>query len=187
MIMRRVVEAVNELTHRIRTDISAVETGTIRSYSEKHESTRHIAQTLGDKGKLTSIDICPKSIELSKKICESLDNITWIQSDATEYLLKTQEKYDFVLLDSKNCAQTIWNEFKAVLPKLNPGAIVIIDDAGILPDGSGKDPRVPAQKGHMIWDKLHEKMKVKVLSAPHGQQLRLDLDAQTINKIKDLQ
>lgn len=181
-IMQRVVEAIKELNKRCL-NIRAIETGTIRSYHEKHESTKYIAKTLGNNGSLISVDINPKSIEISRKICAGLNNITWVESDSISYLKKVDVKFDFVLLDSKNDDITIWNEFCAVFPKINVDGILIVDDAGIRLDGKGID-KSAARKGHLVWSKLKDKVMIKVLDTPHGSQLRVDFSSDNIKKIR---
>ena len=171
--MQNVVAAIKELL--ISGPIRALETGTIRSFHEKHESTRHISKTLGRRGTLISVDINKKSINISKKICKNAENVIWIQKDSVEYLSKhVSGEFDFVLLDSINDAKHIWKEFKLICPRVKPGGVIIVDDAGIRksggPDGS------PARKGHQVWTKVTEAGgNVSVLSSPHGTQLRIDM------------
>ena len=103
--------------------INALETGTIRSYIEKHESTRIIGEELekiNTTSKLISVDIEPKSIVISKDICKKLNNIEWIQGDSIEVLSnlnksKDKKQFEFILLDSVNDGTHIYNEFKIAM------------------------------------------------------------------------
>jgi len=95
--------------------INALETGTIRSYNERHESTRWLGENIKN-GKIISVDIEPKSIEISKDICKHLNNIVWIQGDSLDVLKKQPENhFDFILLDSVNDKEHIFEEFKLAL------------------------------------------------------------------------
>ena len=177
IVMGNVVAALKELLEQFEW-IDAIETGTIRSYNEKHESTRHISNTIGDKGKLISVDISSKSIKISKDICKNADNVTWVQSDSIEYLKYIDHQFHFVLLDSINDGSFIWKEFVLLAPRIVDGGVLIIDDAGIGMDGSMKDRIAPlAVKGHKVWKKLNSMgAKVKILDSPHGTQLRVNFD-----------
>jgi tetratricopeptide (TPR) repeat protein/glycosyltransferase involved in cell wall biosynthesis len=131
--------------------ICLVETGTIRSYHEKHESTRHISQALGSRGKLLSIDINPESIRISRDICSDAENVEWILSDSVSFLsTRCPEPLHFVLLDSVNEPETIFTEFSLVAPKMALNGILMVDDAGIRIDGKGVD-HTEAKKGHLVW------------------------------------
>ncbi len=156
--MRHIVEAVEELLYQNLPGppLVVLETGTIRSYDEKHESTLHLSRALGRGGKLTSVDISPESIRISRDICKNADNVEWVLSDSLSYLTKNcPEKMHFVLLDSVNDPETIFSEFSLVAPHMAPNGVVIVDDAGIRKDGTGYD-RSPAKKGHRIWQFLTE-------------------------------
>ena len=186
LIMQNVVNAIEELKTQTKDQLRAIETGTIRSYNEKHESTKHISNTLGNRGTLISIDISPKALAISKSICARCKNITWVQSDSIKYLNQVQGDFDFVFLDSKNNAQTIWEEFCAIIPKIKPDGILIIDDAGIKSNGEKIDNSVPAKKAHLVWSKLKDIIPIKILKSAHGTQLRIDLSEKTLNKIKNM-
>ena len=111
--------------------VNCLETGTIRSYDEKHESTRHISEIIGNRGKLKSIDVEEKSINISKDICKNADNVEWILSDSIKYLKNDNDKYHFVLLDSVNNPDHILEEFKLVANRIEIGGCIMVDDAGI--------------------------------------------------------
>jgi len=172
LIMQRVVDSLNELLKKFKY-IKAVETGTIRSFDEKHESTKHIAKTLGDRGDLISIDSSPKAIEVSKKICRKLNNIQWVCSKSTDHLKALKEKFHFALLDSANDPDVIWDEFLLVRPMMVEGGIIMIDDAGISPSG-GRD-KSNAKKGYKVWDKVENVLPISVVKAPHGTQLKIQV------------
>ncbi|MFC1809214.1 O-methyltransferase [Candidatus Omnitrophota bacterium] len=172
--MKHVVQAIQEVCTDRQNSILAIETGTIRSFNEKHESTRHIAETLGERGELISIDINEESIAISKKICINLSNITWIVSDSLTYFKHlTNEIFDFVLLDSMNDQDFIFNEFCLVLPHMRVGGIIMIDDAGITVDGKQYDD-TPAQKGRKVWAFLNKhNIPYAVLPIPHRKETQL--------------
>ena len=156
--MRHVVDAIEELFSRNLPGprIVALETGTIRSYDEKHESTRHISQILGKGGDLISIDISPESIRISRDICKNAENVEWVLSDSLSYLQKhCPDPLHFVLLDSVNDPETIFSEFALIAPNMALNGIVMVDDAGIRSDG-GEVDNTPARKGHLVWRFLKE-------------------------------
>jgi len=117
--------------------LNCLETGTIRTYTEKHESTRHISNLIGAKGSLKSIDIEQKSIDISKDICDNAVNVEWILSDSIEYLKNDDDEYHFVFLDSVNDPEHIFEEFKLVSKRIHVDGILMIDDAGV---GLDKQP-----------------------------------------------
>lgn len=183
IVMKNAVAAVEELLGKFD-KVSAIETGTIRSFDEKHESTKHISRALGDRGRLISVDNSPKSIQISQKICDNAENVTWVLSDSIEYLgnIGSDIVFHFVLLDSVNDGKHIWKEFKNVAPRIVEGGILIVDDAGI--KSGGIDKSVPAVKGHKVWTSLKKGgVPVSVLNSPHGTQLRIDFNRKNRNKI----
>ena len=111
--------------------LNCLETGTIRTYTERHESTRHISEVIGINGTLKSIDIDPKSIMISQTICNNAKNVEWVLSDSIEYLKIDKDIYHFVLLDSVNDPAHIFKEFKLVAKKMYLNGVVMVDDAGV--------------------------------------------------------
>lgn len=186
--MRQVVAVIADLQERFDEPLSCIETGTIRSYHEKHDSTLHIARQLGEKGHLVSVDLDPHSIAVSRDICFEQTNVTWVEAASTDYLSGlTDERFHFALLDSANDKDLIFEEFTLILPHMHTGGIILVDDAGIAADGSGKDPAVQAQKGHKVWDFLiQHDIPHQVLPTiqKHGTQLRIDLDAAVLQRLK---
>lgn len=167
-----------------------LETGTIRSYDEKHESTRHIGETLGEKGQLISVDIDQRSIEISKDICRHLSNINWVRSDSIEFL-KSYEglPFDIVFLDSVNDKDLIFQEFYHVLRYVKENSVIIIDDSGISNDGKYIDLSVAAQKAHRIWKFLFEHQihfEMKETKDFHGPQLIIRLNSKLLLKLRSL-
>ena len=174
--------------NRFPDNIQAIETGTIRSYYEKHESTRHISETLGDRGQLISVDISPESIEISKNICKHSDNVTWIQSDSILYLSHLRDKkFHFAFLDSVNDKEVIFEEFKLVIPMMLENGIIMVDDAGITADGDNIDSSSEAQKSHKVWEFLRfYGIDFSILTtAGHGTQLKIVLYQGNLEKIKE--
>lgn len=168
--------------------IVAIETGTIRTYSEQHESTRHLGETLGDRGRLTSVDASPEAIEVSRDICRGLDNVDWVESESTTYLSTLQgRRFHLAFLDSANDADVIFEEFELVVPRTVEGGIVMVDDAGITSTLKRIDRGQPSVKGHRVWRLLEAcGAEYEVLRTPrgHGTQLRIRLDAPNAAKIE---
>lgn len=179
LVMKHVIECIEKLKTQFDF-IYALETGTIRSFDEKHESTKHISNTLGQKGKLISVDLSEKAINISKQICKNAENVNWILQDSIDYLNKLdKEIYEFVLLDSVNKSEHIFKEFQLVFSHVNKNGIIVIDDAGIKIDGSAKDVEVKAEKGHLVWEFLkycNIDFEVKMTPKGHGTQLILELN-----------
>lgn len=143
---------------------NVVETGTIRSYHEKHESTRIIGEST--QGKVISIDNSPNSIRISKDICKNLNNITWILGDSIS-VLKTlpHNAYDLILLDSMNDKTHIFNEFLISLKLIKTNGIIMIDDFGVSKNGLVPDRTQPAaQKGVGVYQELFKKSLLKNLT-----------------------
>ena len=152
--MRRVREEVEGLKKKFNY-LNCLETGTIRTYTEKHESTRHISEVIGLDGHLKSLDIEPKHIAVSKDICKNRDNITWIECDSHDYLSKDTDKYHFVLLDSVNDPDFIMKEFRLIAKRVHDGGSIMVDDAGTDMGGNytpNPNERFQAKKGWAVWD-----------------------------------
>ncbi|UUC44522.1 spermidine synthase [Flavobacterium cerinum] len=64
-----------------------------------------VVKTLTDeiryKGKITGVELDPQTIELAKKYFEidQIPNFTIVLDDAFEFVLKTREKYDLIIID----------------------------------------------------------------------------------------
>ena len=144
--------------------INALETGTIRSYNERHESTRWLGENIKN-GKIISVDIEPKSIEISKDICKHLNNIVWIQGDSLGVLKKQPENhFDFILLDSVNDKEHIFEEFKLALKLIKTNGIIMIDDFGVGINRSIPDPSQPlAVKGVKVFNELKKHNLIRYL------------------------
>lgn len=171
--MHNLKEAIEELKVRFSENLNCIETGTIRSYIERHNSTLHISESLGNRGRLTSIDIRLECIQISKDICKACSNITWVQSDSLDYLLKLEDRIHFAFLDSVNDRNHIFEEFKLVIPLMIPGGIVIVDDAGVLLNGE-EQPGIQ-EKGRKVSECLLSMgHKDFVRNSPHGTQLWID-------------
>ena len=125
--------------------LNCLETGTIRTFTEKHESTRHISEIIGKRGRLKSLDITPAHIKISKEICKNAQNVEWILTDSVEYLKKDRDKYHFVLLDSANSAELIFEEFTNIVDRIHTGGVLMVDDAGI---GFNKERLFSSYSGH---------------------------------------
>jgi predicted O-methyltransferase YrrM len=185
--MVHVTYSMGEIMKRFPSHIEAIETGTIRTHSEHHESTRHIAEIMGERGTLTSVDSSPEAIQVSRDICRHLHNIEWVESDSTAYLSGIHgQRFHFAFLDSANDEDVIFEEFRLTTPLMVEDGIVMVDDAGITSMLKSIDRRRPAVKGHRVWRFLEScGAKYEVLRSPggHGTQLRICLDARNCAKI----
>ena len=167
-----------------RNYINALETGTIRSYNERHESTRWLGELIKN-GKVISIDHNPRSIAIAKDICKHLNNITWIEGESLD-VLKKQEKetFNFILLDSVNDKEYIFEEFKLALGLIKLGGIIMVDDFGVGREHKIPDPTFPgAEKGVKIFKVLKEK---NLLRHVHLHQSRKGVQALFISVKEDL-
>jgi predicted O-methyltransferase YrrM len=185
--MVHVILSVRELLERFPSHLEAIETGTIRTYSEQHESTRLIAETIGDRGTLTSVDSSHEAILVSREICRHLHNIEWVESESTVYLSHVEgRRYHFAFLDSANDEDVIFEEFRLVTPLIVEGGIVMVDDAGITSPLKAMDRRGSSVKGHRVWRLLEScGAEYEVLRTPrgHGTQLRIRLDSRNHARI----
>ena len=188
VVMQNIIAAIQELKRRVAEQICCIETGTIRSYDEKHESTRHIADTLGSRGHLISVDISPDSIRISKDICKGRTNIKWVLASSTDYIKSLQnERFHFAFLDSANDKDLIFSEFTLLIPHMAEDSIVIIDDAGMTLNGQRQDRLVLGEKGHRVGEFLATHgvpFEVLLTTAEHGTQLRIDLNDSNRKRIE---
>ena len=166
MVMVNVIESIGMVREEVDF-VTALETGTIRSYHEKHDSTLHICNAIKGCGHLYSLDIEQKSIDIANDICKDVDNVTWVLGDSLQtipYLCESLSKesgskdiFDFVLLDSVNVSSHILREFKLILPYMKNNSIIVVDDSGINLDGKSINMIEPrAMKGIGIWEHLVE-------------------------------
>jgi methyltransferase family protein len=185
--MVHVILSVQELLDRFPSQVEAIETGTIRTHSEHHESTRLIAETVGDRGTLTSVDSSREAIQVSREICRHLHNIEWVEAESTAYLSRVEgRRYHFAFLDSANDQDVIFEEFSLVTPLIVEDGIVMVDDAGITSTLKAVDRRRSSVKGHRVWQFLDScGAEYEVLRTPrgHGTQLRIRLGSQNRARI----
>lgn len=150
--------------------VNCLETGTIRSFHEKHESTRHISEVIGNNGHLLSIDIEAKHIKVAKEITGDPANVSWLQGDSLEVLENLKDNYQFILLDSVNDKDHIMKEFNFAWPLLTEGGCLIVDDCGV--DEQGNKINAPPQKGVKVYSFCQQnKLNFKVKRSGHGTQL----------------
>ncbi|MGD2094934.1 MAG: glycosyltransferase, partial [Phycisphaerales bacterium] len=190
LVMQHVIFAINEVKKQFRNEqITALETGTIRSFNENHLSTYYISGTLGNRGRLISVDISTISIKRSKNICYDTTNVEWVHSDSIQHLRKLKDlKFHFVFLDSVNDKDLIFKEFRLVVPMMIEGGILMVDDAGITKDGQAIDESVAAQKGHRVWQFLRAcGVHPLLLDTPggHGTQLKVVMSRENLAKINN--
>lgn len=105
---------------------SGVEVGAYNGYSAIHTG---IAFERNG-GKLTTIDIDPKAVELSRANIAKfgLDKtITVVEGDALKVLPELKGEYDYVFIDAVK-ADTL-KYFQAIKPRLKVGAIIVVHNA----------------------------------------------------------
>jgi len=189
-VMQHIIESIREIKARCeREPILAIETGTVRSYNENTLSTYLIAKELGGGGRLVSVDMSADAIRKSRNICYGATNIEFVQSDSIQYLRGLQgRKFHFALLDSANDKDVIFDEFRLLAPMMAENGILMVDDAGITPNGQALDASVPAQKGHRVWQFLKDcGAESSILSTPggHGTQLKVVFTKDNLAKITE--
>ena len=136
----------------VNSDSVCLETGTIRSYDEKHESTRVMGEVCKS---LVSIDTELSSITISKDICKNLSNIIWMMGDSLECMPLLQPRsYDFILLDSVNDPEHIYKEYLHALKLIKLGGTIMIDD--FIPS----QPQPDGKKGVKIFEMFKEQDKM---------------------------
>ncbi len=80
-------------------------------------------------GHLYTIDIDPKMVVAAREHIDKMDladSVTVIEGDALKVLPELEGKYDFLFIDALK--QDYFNYFKAIAPKLAPGAVIIADN-----------------------------------------------------------
>jgi len=180
-------EVIKELARlkEIFNFLNCLETGTIRSYYERHESTRHISEVIEGNGKLKSIDIEPESIKISKNICKNAENVEWILSPSVDYLKTDKDEYEFVLLDSVNDKDYIFEEFTHIAKRVKIGGSIMVDDAGV--DTEKKVDQTAAVKGIKVNKFLLENdIPYSVVRGGHGTQLLIPITEETKQKLGKL-
>lgn len=177
--MAYVIEALEELLARYREEkLRCLEIGTIRSYEEGHESTKHIGQTLGSQGTLWSVDNSKKSIAIARVICQGRTNIIWFHRDSIEFLKECVlkgEQFHFIFLDGVNDAYHTDQEFNLALQLIVAGGIIMVDDAGVGMDGHIPDKtHLSARKGIDIYHHLPGLgLDFRLLQTIQGAQLKI--------------
>jgi len=150
--------------------LHCLEIGTIRSFTEKHESTRHILEAIGGNGDLLSVDIEPKHISIAKQITKNPPNVFWVQSDSLSFLADHNKNYEFILLDGVNDMHYVFEEFKLCYPLLVSGGIIMVDDCGV--DQSGKWTSGPKKKGRLVHKYCQDnKINFEIVNSSNGFQL----------------
>lgn len=80
-------------------------------------------------GHLFTIDIDPKMVAAAREHIEKMDltdSVTVLEGDALKVMPELEGKYDFVFIDALK--KDYFNYFKAIAPKLQPGAVIIADN-----------------------------------------------------------
>ena len=115
-----------------------LEIGTFTGYSALC-----MAEGLPNDGRLTTLDLNPESSAIAKKYfarSEHGKKVTLIEGPALESLEQLDGPFDFVFIDADKPNYS--NYYKAVLPKVKSGGIVMIDN--VLWGGKVLNPTVEA-------------------------------------------
>jgi predicted O-methyltransferase YrrM len=56
------------------------------------------------------------------------DRIKFIQSPAVDYMLKTNDRFDFIFLDGDHAPDAVYREVSAALNILSPGGVILLHD-----------------------------------------------------------
>lgn len=115
-----------------------LEIGTFTGYS-----TLNLAMGLAENGVLHTIDSNPESVEIGKKYYIEAGVINKIKThigNAMKIIPTLDEKFDLVFIDADK--ENYLNYYKMVFEKLNPGGIILADNAfwdGKVLDGNTSD------------------------------------------------
>jgi caffeoyl-CoA O-methyltransferase len=99
-----------------------------------------MAEGLSDDGRITTLEIDPVAIEIAKKYfakSEHGDKISVVEGSALASIEKLKGPFDFVFIDADKPNYS--NYYKAVLPKVKSGGIIMIDN--VLWSGKVLDPQ----------------------------------------------
>jgi predicted O-methyltransferase YrrM len=80
-------------------------------------------------GQLTTVDIDPQMVAAARKNLADMqlqDTVSVVEGDALEVLPQLQGEYDFLFLDALK--QDYLKYFRAMEPKLAPGAVIVADN-----------------------------------------------------------
>lgn len=123
-------------------------------------STLWLADAVGKKGKVVTIEMDSQKIERAKKNFRDagVDNIEIRQGVALDVLRKTKGKFDFVLLDADK--ENIIKYFDIVLPLLRVGGIIAADNMLFPP------PYRPAMKKYARH--IQSNPRVQTVTVPIG-------------------
>ncbi len=99
-----------------------------------------MAEGLPDDGRITTLEIDPVAIEIAKKYFAKSEHghkISVVEGPALASIEKLKGPFDFVFIDADKPNYS--NYYKAVLPKLKSGGIIMIDN--VLWSGKVLDPK----------------------------------------------
>lgn len=118
----RVLQLLTLLTRPAR----ALEIGTLFGYSALH-----IARGLPPGGRLTSLEVDPRCVEVAERnlaLAGVGERVDVVCADALEYLARERlEPFDLIFVDGEKLAYPDY--LKACYPLLAPGGVLIADDA----------------------------------------------------------
>lgn len=146
----RLLRAAVEETLGAFPEPACIETGSLRNLNEGTDSTRVLAATLGERGRLYTFELEPAHLAVCREVCrEFADRIEYVEGDAKANLRRWRERgtlrqIHFAFLDSADDPEQIWEEFRAIEDLFVPGSVLVVDD--VVP---------PAVKGKRIKPYLH--------------------------------
>jgi caffeoyl-CoA O-methyltransferase len=88
-----------------------------------------MAEGLPDDGRLTTLEINPKAIEVAKRYFAKSEHgkkITVVEGSALDSMKNLAGPFDFVFIDADKTNYS--NYYEAVLPKVKSGGIILIDN-----------------------------------------------------------
>ncbi len=111
-----------------------LEVGTFTGYASLS-----MAEGLPSDGKVTTLDLNPRCLELARKYIERSDyakKIEIIEGPALESIAKLDGPFDLVFIDADKT--NYLNYYEALLPKLKTGGVILVDN--VLWSGKVLDP-----------------------------------------------
>ncbi|HEY9712792.1 MAG TPA: class I SAM-dependent methyltransferase [Chroococcales cyanobacterium] len=126
-----------------------------------------MAEGLGADGKVTTLEIEPKHIEMARRYFEKSEHgskITIMEGPALASLEKLSGPFDFVFIDADK--GNYKNYYEAVMPKLKQGGVILIDNVlwggRVLDPQDADDRAICAMNDHVAADKRVEHVLLTV-------------------------
>lgn len=181
------MDIIKTLVNDIDSDnINILETGLIIDYLP-HSSTNIFLNSTKNIN-IISIDIEEEHIKISNYINKHLNNIEWHDNNNILEILEKQKKtyFDFILLDSINNKEHIFNEFKLALQLIKLNGIIMINNFGVdinynIPDSSN----IHNNKGIKIFNILKENNLLDYLTLYESENVTIGILKNIQNELKN--